>query len=220
LVTPSLPSRPPDTTGDGLAQHRQRLLATALHLSVASVITGLLLGGLSITVGILEHSLGVLGTGLGLVADVGGSIVLIWRFRLERSHPHHADRVEARAALLVSGALGVIAIVLAVDSIRALLERTHPGSSVLSLVAAGLAVSVLSPLAGRKRRTALALGSHALRGDSTLTAIGALTSLLAVVGLVVFRAFGWWWADRVVALLVACLAAAESRSLARSRPAT
>jgi divalent metal cation (Fe/Co/Zn/Cd) transporter len=219
-VTPSLPSRPPETTGDKVPPDRPRLLATALHLSVASVIIGLLLGGLSITLGLLEHSLGVLGTGLGLVADVGGSIVLIWRFRVERSHPHHADRVEAHAALLVSGALGVVAIVLAVESIRALLERTHPGSSLLSIVAAGLAVIVLSPLAARKRRTAVALGSHALRGDSTLSAIGALTALLAVAGLVLFRAFGWWWADRVVALLVACLAAAESRSLARSRPTT
>ncbi|HEY5198641.1 MAG TPA: cation transporter [Solirubrobacteraceae bacterium] len=195
---------------------RAVLLRTALRLSVASVIAGLCLGTLSVTVGLLDHSLGVLGTGLGVLADVAGSAVLIWRFRVERSQPHHADRVEARAAVLVSAALGLIGLVLAVESIRALIAATHPGTSSLSLVAAGLALVVLPPLAYLKRRTATALGSHALRGDSTLSAIGASTALLALVGLLLFRAFGWWWADRAVALLVACLAAAESYSVARA----
>jgi divalent metal cation (Fe/Co/Zn/Cd) transporter len=199
----------------GAPPDRRRLLLTALRLSVASVIAGLLIGILSVTVGLIDHSLGVLGTGLGVLADVGGSVVLIWRFRVERSEPHHADRVEARAAVLVSAALGLIAAVLAVESIRALISASHPGSSSLSLVAAGLAIVVLPPLAHRKRQTAAALDSHALRGDSTLSAIGAATALLALVGLVLFRAFGWWWADRLVALLVAGIAAAESRSVAR-----
>jgi divalent metal cation (Fe/Co/Zn/Cd) transporter len=202
--------RPPAAT-------RPELLATALRLSVASVAAGLILGALSVTVGLLDHSLGVLGTGLGVLADVAGSAVLIWRFRVERSQPHHAGRVEARAASLVAGALGLIGLVLAGESISALIAGTHPGSSLRSLGAAGLAVVVLPPLAYLKRRTATALASRALRGDSTLSAIGASTALLAVIGLLLFRAFDWWWADRVVALLVAALAAVESYSVARDR---
>jgi len=195
---------------------RRALLATALHLSAASVAAGLVIGVLSVTVGLLDGSLGVLGTGLGVLADVAGSAVLIWRFRTEQSQPVHAERVEACATVLVAGALGLVGLVLAIESIRALDSGSLPGSSVLSLLAAGLAVVVLPPLAYLKRRTATALGSRALRGDSTLSAIGAATGLLALVGLLLFRAFGWWWADRVVALVVACLAAAESYSLVRS----
>jgi divalent metal cation (Fe/Co/Zn/Cd) transporter len=195
---------------------RGRLLVTALRLSVASVAAGVVVGGLTITVGLRDHSLGVLGTGLGVIADVAGSAVLIWRFRVERDQPHHADRVEARAAVLVATALGLIGLVLAVESIRALIAASHPGSSSLSLIAAGLAIVVLSPLAYLKRRTATRLASHALRGDSTLSAIGAATGLLALVGLLAFRAFGWWWADRVVALVVAGLAATESYTVTRS----
>lgn len=200
-----------------LTAARSQLLATALRLSVASVIAGLILGALSVTVGLLDHSLGVLGTGLGVLADVAGSAVLIWRFRVERSEPHHAVRVEARAATLVAGALGLIGVVLAGESISALIAGTRPGSSLLSLGAAGLAVLVLPPLAYLKRRTATALDSRALRGDSTLSAIGASTAVLAVTGLLLFRALDWWWADRVVALLVAALAAAECYSVARHR---
>jgi divalent metal cation (Fe/Co/Zn/Cd) transporter len=194
---------------------RHRLLTTALRLSEISVAAGLAIGGLSVAVGLLDHSLGVLGTGLGVLADVAGSVVLIWRFRIERRHPVHAERVEATAARLVAATLALIGVVLAVESIRALTAGTHPGSSLLSLAAAGLAVIALPPLAYRKRATAAALASPALRGDSTLSAIGAATALLALVGLILFRAFDWWWADRVVALLVAGVAAVESRSLLR-----
>ncbi len=204
-----------ETDFDRVSTDRRGLLTTALHLSTASVVAGLVIGAISVTVGLLDGSLGVLGTGLGVLADVAGSVVLIWRFRAEQSQPVHAARVEALATSLVSGALGLIAVVLAIESIRALDSGSLPGSSVLSLSAAGLAVVVLPPLAYLKRRTATALGSLALRGDSTLSAIGAATGLLALVGLVLFRAFGWWWADRVVALVVGALAAAESYSLAR-----
>jgi divalent metal cation (Fe/Co/Zn/Cd) transporter len=196
---------------------RAGLVATALRLSVVSVAAGVALGGLSVTVGVLDHSLGVLGTGLGVLADVAGSVVLIWRFRTEQTQPHHADRVEARAAVLVAGALGLIGAVLAVESIRALIDASHPGTSTLSLIAAGLAAVVLPPLAYLKRRTATRLASHALRGDSTLSAIGGATALLALVGLLLFRAFGWWWADRIVALIVAGVAALESYSVAHSQ---
>jgi divalent metal cation (Fe/Co/Zn/Cd) transporter len=211
------PGPPPEGAGRSPTEpDRPLLLATALRLSFASVVAGVIIGSLSVGVGLADHSLGVLGTGLGVLADVAGSVALIWRFRAERSQPHHAGHFEARAAVLVAAALGLIGVVLVVESVRALVAGTHPGSSSLSLVAAGLALVVLPPLAFLKRRTAAALGSHALRGDSTLSAIGAATALLALIGLLLFRAFGWWWADRVVALLVAGVAAAECRSVSRS----
>jgi len=105
---------------------RRALLATAVRLSAASVAAGLVIGSLSVTVGLLDRSLGVLGTGLGVLADVVGSVVLIWRFRTEQSQPAHAERVEAWATVLVSGALGLIGLVLAIESILALDSGSLP----------------------------------------------------------------------------------------------
>ena len=59
------------------------------------------------------------------------------------------------------------------------------------------------------------LRSHALRGDSSITAIGAGTALIALVGLALFHAFEWWWADRVAALIVATVAASEAYEVQR-----
>jgi divalent metal cation (Fe/Co/Zn/Cd) transporter len=192
---------------------REQLLQRALRLSWASIAFGLVSGVVSVASGIAEHSLGVLAAGLSVLADVMGSIVLVWRFRTEKTAPHRAERVEELAAYAVAASLGIIAVTLAFESINALIAGSHPGSSTLTIVTSAVSIVVLAPLAYLKRQTAIQLGSHALKGDSTLSAIGASTALLALIGLVVYHAFGWWWADRVVALVIAGVAVLEAYTL-------
>ncbi|HWD70696.1 MAG TPA: cation transporter [Solirubrobacteraceae bacterium] len=199
--------------GVPLDPHRQALLQRALRLSWASISFGLVAGSVSVVSGIAEHSLGVLAAGLSVLADVSGSVVLVWRFRTERSDPARAQHVEELAARVVAGTLALIAVALAFESISALLAGSHPGSSALTVVIAAVSIVALMPLAYLKRDTASRLGSHALRGDSTLSAIGATTAVLALVGLLLFDAFGWWWADRAVALVIAAAAVIEARTL-------
>ena len=194
-------------------QDRPALLERALRLSWISICFGLVAGAVSVGSGIAEHSLGVLAAGLSVLADVTGSVVLVWRFRTERSDPERAEHVEELAALAVATALGIIAMALAFESIHALIAGSHPGSSALTVISAAVSIVVLMPLAYLKRETATRLGSHALKGDSTLSAIGASTAVLALLGLVLYDAFGWWWADRVVALVIAAVAVLEARTL-------
>lgn len=196
---------------------RQRLLRLALGLSWASVLFGIAAGSVSVGSGIAERSLGVLATGLAVLADVSGSVVLIWRFRIEQSSPRRASEVEARAGIWIGTALALVAIALTVESLRALLAGTHPGSGALTLISAAVSAIVLLPLAGAKRNVASALHSHALRGDSTLSGIGGSTAVLALLGLLLFHLLGWWWADRAVALVIALVAALESRAVISSR---
>jgi divalent metal cation (Fe/Co/Zn/Cd) transporter len=198
---------------------REQLLHRALRLSWTSICFGLVAGAVSVASGIADHSLGVLAAGLSVLADVTGSIVLVWRFRTERSDPARAQRVEDLAALAVAGALGIIAIALLFESISALIAGTHPGSSPLTVVTSAVSIVVLTPLAYLKRDTAIRLSSHALKGDSTLSAIGATTALLALIGLVLYHAFGWWWADRVVALAIAGVAVLEAYTLLKAEHA-
>lgn len=193
--------------------HRLSLLDRALRLSYLSIAFGLISGAVSVGSGLADASLGVLASGLSMLADVTGSIVLVWRFRVERTDPVRAEHVEQRAAKVIITALVLIALVLAFESISALIKGTHPESGALPIISAAVSTCVLYPLALAKRRTAAHLDSHALKGDSTLSLIGATTALLALVGIVLFHLFGWWWADRSVALVVAALAALEARTL-------
>ena len=63
------------------------------------------------------------------------------------------------------------------------------------------------------------MASRALQGDGALSGIGAASSLLALTALVLYDALGWWQADRVAALIIAVIAAAEAWHTAPRRGA-
>jgi divalent metal cation (Fe/Co/Zn/Cd) transporter len=172
----------------------------------------------SVISGLQDHSLGVFAIGLGVLADVTGSAVLIWRFRAERRQPVQSGPAEAHAAVIVSIALGIVSLVLVIESVAALAAGSRPGTSVVTLAAAGVSLVVLSPLAYAKHRLGRRMGSRALQGDGVLSGIGAATSLFALAALVLYHALGWWWADRVAALLVAAVAATQAWRTVPKRP--
>jgi divalent metal cation (Fe/Co/Zn/Cd) transporter len=197
---------------------RSLLIGVALRLSWLSVAWGALSGTASLILGVLDHSLAITGVGLNLLADLAASLVLIWRFDQERRRPHRAEGTERVARLVVSAALGLVAVFLAVQSVRRLADGTGPGGDVGPIVVAAASVMVLPPLARAKRRAGKALGSRALRGDGTLSGVGAAIALLALVGLLVTRTLGWRWADPAAALMVAIVAGVEARIVATAAP--
>lgn len=207
---------PASRSGD--AGQRSALLSEALHLSYFSVAFGLLAGAVSITAGLLAGSLGVLGLGLNVLADVAGSVGLIWRFRVEKQDPDRAHRAEARASIVVATALIIVAITLTIDAATQLAAGTAAQKSVFAMVSAGVSALVLAPLGVAKHRVGKALDSHALQGDGTLSAIGAALGVTALLGLIAEQLLGWWWADRCAALLVAVVAGAEAARVITNRP--
>lgn len=198
-----------DQTPD-VAQSRPDLIVAALRLVTISVAFGILAGAVSIVTGLQGHSLGVFAIGLGVAADVTGSATLIWRFRAERLGPGRSGASERRAAIVVAVALAVVSVVLMIESAVALASASRPGASLVTLIAAAVSLVVLTPLAVAKRRLGGRMASRALQGDGTLSGIGAATGLLALAALVLYHALGWWWADRVAALLIAAIAAVEA----------
>jgi len=197
----------------GSQPQRPALLAFALRLSWLSVAWAALSGAASITVGTLNHSLAIVGVGLNLLADMAGSMVLIWRFGQERRRLHRAESAERVARLMVGAALTIVAAFLAVESVRQLIVGTGPASTVAPILVATVSAVVLVPLARAKRRAGAMLRSRALRGDGTLSGIGAAIALLADAGLLTNRMLGWWWADPTAALIVAVVAGVEARAV-------
>jgi divalent metal cation (Fe/Co/Zn/Cd) transporter len=197
---------------------RSLLVSRALTLEYLSIVWGVTSAAWSVTAGLLAGSLGVLGLGLNVAADVVGSASLVWRFRVERSDPDAAGRVEARASLAVAAGLVVVAAFLASESVRALVVGSTPGKSLSAMISAGAAAVVLTPLGVAKHRVGSAVGSHAMKGDGTLSVTAAGLGVLALLGLVFDRFLGWWWADPVAALVAAVFAAAEAARVLRRRP--
>ena len=55
------------------------------------------------------------------------------------------------------------------------------------------------------------MNTRALCSDGTLSGSGAATSFLALAALVVDQLAGWWWTDRITALIVGAVAATDAR---------
>ena len=77
---------------------RLQLVGVALRLVWFSVVFGMVSGTVSVVTGLRNHSPGVFAVGLGVLADVTGPAVLIWRFRAERQRPVQSPAAETRAA--------------------------------------------------------------------------------------------------------------------------
>jgi divalent metal cation (Fe/Co/Zn/Cd) transporter len=188
---------------------RHRLLRRALELSALSVGFSGLVGIVAVAVGLASGRLALLGFGFDSAIDSIASIVLFWRFRIEASQPHHAERAEAIAETVVSVVLIVLGVYLGVSSVQALAGGAHPSTNEVGLGISLLSVVVLPPLALAKRRVARALDSGALRGDSVLTGIAATLALVSLLAFVLTEAFGISGADAMGGLVVAVVLARE-----------
>ena len=136
------------------------------------------------------------------------------------ARPGQSAGYEWRAAVIVAVALAIVAIALTAENASALASGSRPGASAITLIAAAVPLAVLTPLAYAKRRLGRQMGSRALQGDGTLSGIGAATSLLALAALALNDTLGWWWADRIAALIVAAIAAARAWRTAPGRTRT
>jgi divalent metal cation (Fe/Co/Zn/Cd) transporter len=175
-----------------------------------------LTGTVSVGVGLADRSLALAGLGFNVLLDVISSMVLIWRFRLERHHQHLAERAEAIAHRVASGALILFGAALAVEATRRLLESRRAHVTALAQALAALSLLVLPVLARAKYRAAAALPSNALRADAHITATSAAMAAVTLLGLLLARSVGWWWADSIAALLLGLAAGGEgARGLAQ-----
>lgn len=165
-------------------------------------------GGAAVATAISTGSLSLIGFGINAVVDSSVSVLLVWRFHAEdRGHVERAERAEARAEHLAGIAFVLIAIYLAIQSTRALLDSGTSETTGFGIAEAAASLLVLPFLARAKYALAMRIGSRALRADSLLTASGVSLSAVALAALVVQSELGWWWADSVGALAIAAILA-------------
>ena len=157
----------------------------------------------AVTAGVLASSIALVGFGLDSVIEFFAAVIVVWQLRGEG-----ADR-ETRAVRLIGVTFFVLAVYLAVESIRDLITQARPGQSVPGLAVAGAALIVMPALAVAKRGTGRALGNRTLIADSAETAFCAFTSAATLLGVGLHTWLGWWWADPAAALVIAALAARE-----------
>jgi divalent metal cation (Fe/Co/Zn/Cd) transporter len=192
-----------------LNRTRSELLTSGLRLSFFTIAWNGVVGALALVVSILDDSPALAGFALNALLDASASVVLVWRFSRERRDPVGAERLERRAQYGVAFAMVVVALYVGLQAVQGLSSGSHPEASVFGAVVATASVLVLPWLGKLKLEVAAGLESGALRGDAILTLASAALAATTLAALGLNAALDWWWADPIVALLIAGALALE-----------
>jgi divalent metal cation (Fe/Co/Zn/Cd) transporter len=104
-----------------------------------------------------------------------------------------------------------------VESVRSLSGAGTPEHSTVGIVLAAVSLVVMPVLSHAQRRAGRELGSASAVADSRQTLLCTYLSGVLLAGLLVNSLFGWWWADPLVALVIAVAAVKEGRDAWRGR---
>jgi len=181
----------------------RRVLVGLFFANLAVVIAKLL-------VGLAARSLAVLGDALHSTVDAVNNLLALVVVRVaarapDEEHPYGHGKFETLGALALVGFLSITCFELARGAIEHLLGA-HPAPTVsdlqLSILVAGLGVN--GAVAWYERRQGVALRSELLVADAAHTRSDVYISVGVIVGLLLARR-GLWWADPVIALVIALL---------------
>ncbi|MDP8967615.1 MAG: cation diffusion facilitator family transporter, partial [Actinomycetota bacterium] len=158
--------------------------------------------GVAITVGVLVGSVALIGFGADSGIEVISAVALLWRLR--RAGPdasvEEEGHAERRALYAVAVTFFLLAAYIGYEAIAALIEGEEPESSTVALVLAAVSLAIMPTLAWLKQRTGRQMGSRALQADAVETWVCSYLSLALLLGVGLYAAFDWAWADPVGAL--------------------
>ncbi|WP_235508795.1 cation transporter [Terrabacter sp. Root85] len=201
----STPSRPvfsllPPSRRAALVRRARLLAAASVAYNVAEAVV-------AITSGRVADSTALVGFGLDSTVEVMSGLVILWQF----GHPVPEER-EHLARRLIAVSFFALAAYVTVESVRAVVAREQPDTSVVGIALAALSLAVMPLLSRWQRRTGRELGSGAVVADGTQTLLCTYLSGVLLVGLLANALLGWWWLDPVAALVIAAVAVREGRS--------
>jgi divalent metal cation (Fe/Co/Zn/Cd) transporter len=168
---------------------------------------GVAWGVIEATVGLataaVTNSTALIAFGFDSVIELAAGGILIWHLRRELSGREIQEDAEHRAHQYVGVTFFVLAAFIAAHaalSLAGVLPEAQPSVGGIILIAASAVV--MTALYFMKTDLAHKLGSPALRMEAKQSLYCDLQDVPVIVGLVASLAFGWWWADPLVALAI------------------
>jgi divalent metal cation (Fe/Co/Zn/Cd) transporter len=198
------PSDTADTSGRrGALVRRGRTLAwlTVGWNSVEGII--------AIASGVAAGSIALIGFGVDSYVEVFAGGTILWRLAKERHGQEVSEAAERRAVRLIAATFLLLALGVAIESVRKLLNGEQPDESLPGIVLAAVSLIVMPLLARAKRWVGEQMGSRALTADATETTLCVWLSAILLVGLGLNALLGWWWADPLAAVGVVYVAGRE-----------
>lgn len=202
---------------EGLVTKRQVLVRRGLQLNYLTISYNALEALVSLVAGVLAGSVALVGFGVDSVIEVSASLAAQWRLRADVDAARR-ERVESLTVRVIGWSFLALAAYVLADGGKSLWLQERPERTIIGIVVLSLSVVIMPLLARAKRRIARALESRALEADATQTSLCAYLSAIALAGVALNAAFGWWWADPVAALAMVPIIAKEGIEGVRGEP--
>jgi divalent metal cation (Fe/Co/Zn/Cd) transporter len=183
----------------------------AVRLEQFSIGWMLIEAGVAVTAGIIAGSLALTSFGFDSVIELVSATLVLGRLRAELRGGRANERAERRVLRIIAVTFFVLAAYVLIGSAIDLGTQAHPERSPVGIGLTVASLLVMPLLGWRKRRVGSALRNPLVLADAAETILCAALAATTLLGLVLFAAFGWWWADPVAALAVAWFAVGEGR---------
>ncbi|MFB9907799.1 cation transporter [Allokutzneria oryzae] len=194
-------------SGAGTDPRRRAVLTRRVRLLVAATITYNVIEAIvALAAGTIASSTALIGFGLDSVIEVASAAAVAWQF--SGQDPRARERV---ALKVIAVSFFALAAYVTVESARSLLGAATADHSDIGIVLAAVSLVVMPFLSAAQRRTGRELGSASAVADSKQTLLCTYLSGVLLIGLLLNSAFGWYWADPLVALVIAAVAVKEGR---------
>jgi divalent metal cation (Fe/Co/Zn/Cd) transporter len=182
---------------------RRVLVSRVKYLSWLSLVWMTAEGVIGVSAGIAANSIALIGYGVDSAIAGIGSLVIVWRFTGRRIH---SDAAERRSQQIVAITFFLLAPYIAVEALRRLLGGNEAEGSWVGVGLAAVSVAVMPYFGHAKKRLGNQLRSDATTGEGIQNLLCGYLSLAILVGLGANALFGLWWADPIVAFIVALAA--------------
>ena len=189
-----------------LAADRPRLERRARFLAWGGIAWHVVEFAIALAAGIAAASVALVGFGIDSLIEAAAGVTVIWRFSGSRLTSETSER---RAQQFIAASYFVLAVFIAVDSLRQLVGGNEPGVSWVGIALAAVTAPTMPLLARAKRKVGHALDSAATVGEGGQNMICAYLSIALLVGLLANALVGWWWADPIAALVIGAVAVRE-----------
>ena len=204
--------RPDVSAAPGVAETHPAIHDEAAHRrdanrAVAASAIGLgLTGAIELVLALVTHSVALLGDALHNLSDVSTSAVVFLGFRVSKKepserYPYGYERAEDLAGLGVALVIWLSAVFAGYESYRKLVGHTGTGHLSIGMAGAVLGIVGNQAVARYKARVGKRIQSTTLQVDAKHSSLDALSSLGALIGLILV-ATGRRWGDPVAGFAV------------------
>ncbi len=185
------------------SDEREVLIARVKLISWLSLVWMTAEGVIGTVAGIMANSIALIGYGIDSTITGVASVIIIWRFTGDRVDSDHA---EERAQKIVAITFFLLAPYIVIAALHHLVTNSEAQASWVGIGLALVSVTLMPLFGHAKKRIGNQLRSAATTGEGTQNILCAYLSLTILVGLAANAFFGLWWADPLVALIVAIVA--------------